>query len=241
MGEIPLRSSNTFYYHLFNGQICRTVKAGTESARQRTNKNGEEVFEVFVGGLEGMLVGIEKRSFEIAGSTEYSWNFTIDDGEKRCVLGIPENSQIARQLISRLPNVDLNKPVAITTGSGHDTEKDKEFQWCNVHQGKDKIPTNFTKENPNGMPPLVAIKYKGKDAWDNSDQLAFFDKLIHEDIIPKIKAVAETFASNPDDLSDEPVNIRTKDVETAIDRAEGTDAPPVNDAPPPETNDLPWD
>jgi len=242
MGEIPLRSSNTFYYHLFNGQICRTTKAGTEGAQQRINKNGEEVFEVFVGGLEGMLVGIEKRSFEIAGQTEYSWNFTIDDGERRCVLGVPENSQIARQLISRLPDVDMNKSVAITTGTGHDIEKDKDFQWCNVHQGKDKLQSNFTKDNPNGMPPLKVVTFKGKEQYDNTDQLAFFDKLVHEVIIPRIKAVSETLASNPGDLSDDsPVNIRSKDVETVIDYAEGINTSPVNDAPPPEDpGDLPF-
>lgn len=203
MGEIQKKDSKTLYYHLFDGSICRTVKTPTEESKSRVNKNGEQVNEVFVGGLSGKLTDIKHREFEVNGVKEYSWEFTIEDADGRYILSLPVNSRISQQLLSRLPNVDFSKEIALTTGKGFDEDKGKEFQWCNVHQGKDKIASHFTKETPNGLPQLNLVKYKGKETWDNSDQLAFFEKLVAEDLLPRIQKVSETLCPEQGEL-DEP-------------------------------------
>ena len=63
-----------------------------------------------------------------------------------------------------------------------------------IAQGDKGVKWAFTKDAPGDLPPMRQIKVKGKDVWDDSDQLAYFEKMI-TDINNKLTAVAPTLGS----------------------------------------------
>jgi hypothetical protein len=53
--------------------------------------------------------------------------------------------------------------------------------------GKEWCKQYFTKDNPNGLPPLEKVTFKGKESWDNSKRLEYFENVL----IPKLNAGLE--------------------------------------------------
>lgn len=254
-GLINKSEGGSIYLSLYKGVVTQRVKSDTPGAIQRENKKGDIVFEKQFAGVGGYITSIRKKSVEFDGITQYQWEFTftVRGGGKsqNYVLTIPESSRIGGQVMNRLPNVDFTKEVDLTTGEGIDKETGKPFQWAVLKQNGVKVEPAYTREAPNGLPPLQKIKVRGQEAWDNSDQLAFYDKVIENVIIPKIQAanpVTENELDNsdlPDLLEMEPSkypSIDPKKMNTDID-VFGT---PVNNGPRrgsdpgPETNDLPF-
>ncbi len=40
-----------------------------------------------------------------------------------------------------------------------------------------KIPSAYTKEDPNGLPEMTKKRVKGKDVWDDSDMMDFLESM----------------------------------------------------------------
>lgn len=208
-GLIEKSSGNNAYLYLYKGVITQKVKPGTEGASQRENKRGDVVFEKQYGGIAGYLTDIKRKESEFDGIKQFSWQFVISysegDEKKNFILEMPETSRVCDQIMKRLPNVDFAREIELRTGEGTDKETGKPFQWAAIEQGGVKIAPAFTKDDPKGMPPLQQAKIRGQVVWDNSDQLAFFEKMINEEILPKIKSVPE---------KKKPAGIYPKDVKT---------------------------
>jgi hypothetical protein len=68
-----------------------------------------------------------------------------------------------------MPNIDKSK--ALFLGIGYDRERERHFLYAK--QNGDKVLMNFTKENPNGMPPPTKKTVKGKEVWDWEEQENF--------------------------------------------------------------------
>jgi hypothetical protein len=98
-----------------------------------------------------------------------------------------------------LPNVDLQKPVTLIPKI--EMKGDVKRTSVIIAQGGKGVKWEFTKDAPGDLPPMKQIKVKGKDVWDDSDQLAYFEKMI-TDINNKLSAVAPTLGSDAgtDDL-----------------------------------------
>jgi hypothetical protein len=55
-----------------------------------------------------------------------------------------------------------------------------------------KVQPAYTRETPNGFPELKQIKVKGKNTWDDSEQLEFLEKLINSTNWPGMPGEAPT-------------------------------------------------
>ena len=60
----------------------------------------------------------------------------------------------------------------------------------------------FTKNNPNGLPPLQKIKIKGKETWDDSEAMEFLEKMVTGHIVPTLRSLQDipTSTDPADDL-----------------------------------------
>jgi hypothetical protein len=170
---------NYSYFTVLNGKFVQRVKEGTPNAEKRKNKNDVIVYELFFDTLEGRLISIDTR----VGDYGKEIHFIISDGKETMKLQQPFSSTVSKSYLSRILNCNLKGTLEFCVG--FDKEKERTFAY--LRQDGQTVKSLYTKDNPNGLPEMKKIKVKGQETWDDSDQLEFFDKLLTEKIIPKLK------------------------------------------------------
>ena len=58
-----------------------------------------------------------------------------------------------------------------------------------INQDGKAMKHAYSRENPNGMPDMEQVTVKGVLVWDDTKRLEFLDKMVHETIIPKLRAI----------------------------------------------------
>lgn len=175
-------SSNRTYLSVADGKIIQRVKEGTPNAIQRTTKNGKVVHEIKFGSLSGFLSGISIKENEFG----KDWVFEIEDSGDVFNLQMMYNSRYATTFLNALlnPVVDLNMPITITPWSKEVDGKAKTATY--LKQGEDDIKWYFTKDEPNGMPPLEKVVFKGKEQWDDYKIMEFLKAQVETKIKPNL-------------------------------------------------------
>lgn len=178
--------SNKIYLSVSNGKIVRKVAEGTAGAEPFTKTDGQIIWQQRFSFVNGYLRGISVKTGEYNGAETKDFVFDIEDGGEAYTIQMPYDGRNAVSLLKALcnPIVDLSKPLTITPWMKVVDGKKK--MSCYVKQGDTDIPWYFTKEATHGMPELVPVKIKGKDTWDNYDQMQFLEKFINENVKPKL-------------------------------------------------------
>lgn len=189
--------AGVIYLGVYAGKITRKVAAGTPDAVKRTNKLGNDVWELTYNNLTGKLVNIEWRDNADYGREIH---FVLRDGDETYRLQVPFSGRVASGIVTRLPNVNLEKVIEINIGL--DTKKETPTTFSFIRQSGETVKSAYTKDNPNGCPPLTKIKRKGKEEWDDSDMLEFLEKMIKDTILPKL-GKGETLTPEQGELGDE--------------------------------------
>jgi hypothetical protein len=194
---LEISGSSAIYLAVFNGKITRRVEAGTPNANQRENKNGKVVHELTYDKLSGRLSNIEFRD----GDYGREIHFTLKDELDIFRLQLPYSSKVAKSIIMRLLKCDLSANLEIHTG----WDKEKESTFSYITQNGEVVKSAYTKEEPNGLPPMEQKKMKGKEVWDDSEQLEFLGEMIKKEIMPKLNKLEKTII-----IDDEPENKEEK-------------------------------
>jgi len=188
------------FLQVIYGQIVKPVQAGTEGAETRTNKKGKVVHELKFNALEGTL-----KKVWVYESSEYqdSWVFVVDDGSQEYGLTVPYSSRYANGLLTRLPNVNFERPIKIKSYyiEGDDG---KSRGYLTIHQDGQKVPAYFTKEEPHGLPQMEQITVSGKQMWDDTERLKFFRDMVDNKVNPKL-AELYPIDHTPDEEPETPV------------------------------------
>lgn len=168
MGAIS--SSSAVYLTISDGKICRRVKSPTETSIERTTKEGKVVYEEFYKGWSGFITNVK------AVDTDYGkkWNVEINDENGKAILQFNYSSGYASSFLKALPNVVLERAVAIkpnVTMIG-----DKKRTTIFLEQDGSAVKWAYTKDNPNGLPPMRLVKIKGVESWDDSEMLEFLEQ-----------------------------------------------------------------
>ena len=79
-------------------------------------------------------------------------------------------------------------------------DKDKQKQFSYIKQDGATVKSKYTKDEPNGMPPMEKKKLKGQEVWDDSDQLDFLDEMLKKDVLPQLRKSGETIIPDQEDL-----------------------------------------
>lgn len=195
------------FFSIFNGKICQTFKTSSPGSIPRTNKLGNVVHEKFYDYISGQIVSIDIREHKDYGK---SWLIGLLDGEEMQYLQMHYSSGYSQAFLKLLPNVDLQSQVKIVPDLKTEGTKKKSSLFILQH-GKG-VKWFYTKDNKNGLPDLAKVRVKGKDQWDDSDQMEFLEDMVKTGILPNLPKRSERPVAEP----------QNTDVE---------DAEPIEDAP----------
>jgi hypothetical protein len=127
------------------------------------------VYEIAYSSVTGKIKGMDKRDHE------YGTDLTliVEDGDQRYAIQMPFSSRYSSSFLKAVPNLNLSDEVKLAPWAMTDkNDPTKQVTGITMYQGG-KVPSYYTKEDPNGLPPMVKIKIKGKEAWDDTDMMDF--------------------------------------------------------------------
>jgi hypothetical protein len=166
---------NKIFLKVVGGKIAQKVSEGTLGAVARTNKNGEVVHEQYYNAIEGWIESIEFKPSKEYGN---SYDVTIRDTDQVYVLNMGCSGRVTNGLLGRIPNIDLDSKMEFRVFTIKDKVTLKDKQYSSVYQNGVKVEPFYTKDTPNGLPPMVQVKVKGELVWDDSDQIEFLRKMV---------------------------------------------------------------
>ena len=195
-------SSNTIYLTMSRGSFVKRVKEPTEKSIERALEKGEnagkivheEHFSEFVGFLEEINV-------EDSDKFGKSWAFKFDISQEeetpeKAILKLPYSSGYANNILTRLPNIDYTDDIKLSGYKFKPADSDKErigisvAQWDKTDKLNKVFPA-YTKDNPNGCPPMVQLTVKGQKVWDDTEKLEFLLNMVETTIKPQLKGSSE--------------------------------------------------
>lgn len=194
-------SSNAIYYSIADGKICRQFKEATANSKNRVNKNGRTVHEEFYDYIDGLIVDITTKENDFG----KFWMITLADGDQNQILQMNYSSGYSNAFLKCLPNVDLKSKVKIIPSQKQEGDKKKTSIFITQHG--QPVKWFFTKDNPNGLPPLEQKKVKGKMQWDDSECMEFLENMINTQIkpnLPKAKGIVDAEPQEIETLEDAP-------------------------------------
>lgn len=175
------------YYSVAFGKIVKslgkTEPENMEGVTSRINKNGEKVYEIATDYIRGFITGAtmkEPPADKPDWGRQIELTLEAEEGRGKSVLNISFDSAYGRGFMYSVPGVDLDFPVEIEPYNYFSKKKGREMTGLSIIQHGEQLPWVYTKDNPNGMPQLKQTTFKGKTAWDNTDQLRFLDEKFKE-------------------------------------------------------------
>lgn len=173
MGLSNLGGANTIYLSVADGNLVRQHKQANERTTERITKTGKLVFEERFKDLTAKLDTIQTRTNDYG----TQWQLFFSDADSSYVIAMPYSSRYASSFLKALPNIDITKEMRLMPWAMKDkNDATKTITGITLYQDGQKIAPYYTKENPNGLPPMVKIKVKGKEQWDDSDMMSFLEQ-----------------------------------------------------------------
>lgn len=166
----PAKADQIYASVLADGKIHVTVPEGTEGSVVRKYKTSDGTegtkTELVYSELIGKITNVEFREGNFGRTIQVT---VIDGEEKPVVLSMSTSSNYAEDLMKKIINVDLEKPVKISPYSFVDDKK-KSKKGITIFQGDKKLTNYFydseKKKNINGYPePKKLKKPLSKDQW----------------------------------------------------------------------------
>jgi len=191
-------SEGGIYLSIAEGKLVRQFKDAIKDITvSRINKNGKTVHEQKFDYIEGKITNLRTNINDYG----KQWIVELTDDEANIFkINIMYSSRYANSFLRCLPNIDLSKSVKLQPWSLID-KKDptKTVTGITMWQDNIKIEPFYTKEVPNGCPPMVQVKFKGELKWDSSDLDAFLEE---KSLVLFNKAVVTDGPKEDDDLPD---------------------------------------
>lgn len=177
------------FLSISDGRIVRQHQNPIEGTTvTRENKNKRMVHEEFFKAVTGMITDIKSKEAPFGPV----WEITVSDGEEEFVLSFTYSGKYTNHFFRALPNVDLSDAVTFNPWSMKDKKDPSKTAiglslWQGEKGKKVKVEFAYTREEPGEMPELKKKKVKGKDVWDDSERLEFFEKMLVNKILPQLK------------------------------------------------------
>jgi hypothetical protein len=181
-------SNNSIFLNIADGKIIRRFQNQTKDSRERILAKGpnagKTVHEEIYSFVEGVITDIQTKDSDYG----KSWLVTIEDNGEKYILQMDYSSGYSSSFLKALPNVDISAKVKLSPKMTIEGDKKKTTLFINQHGTATKH--FYTKDNPNGLPQMVQKKVKGKMQWDDSEMMEFFENMVKNEILPKLKGVA---------------------------------------------------
>lgn len=190
------RSESPVKYWTFSrGQFVRRVDESVKEATQRVLEKGpnkgKAIYEIFRDQITGRLVDCKVKDGEYGKSYQLIIDVSVEEPEFYAV-DFKFNGS-GKSLLKKLPNIDLHADIALVCYTIDDTNAKGEpvkNYYAVPYQGEiskaGKVQPAFTKDEPNGLPPMEKKKIKGKDVWDDTEQIEYLEDLIKATDFPGV-------------------------------------------------------
>src|SRR5574343_938923 len=153
-------SNNLTYLNIVNGKIAVKTDKNDSKAVVRTNKNGYVVYERLYNSITATVVGLKHIHHEEYG-TQLSIQM-VDETDTIYELKLPAMSRIELGFLTRLPALDLSKPITLgVLKKTNDKGSDVNDIW--IYKNGNKIESVFGKDE---LPAFLEVKVKGKLTYD---------------------------------------------------------------------------
>ena len=144
--------------------------------------------------ISGMISNIGIRTDKFEGNDIEKLIIELFSDGLYYSLSINFNTQCASDLIGFLKNVDFTKEVTLIPLQKTESKDGKELKRTSmlVKQGDGFMKKFYTKDTPNGLPPMRQVKISGKIVWDRGEMMDFFKDVIKNELRPQIIQQKET-------------------------------------------------
>lgn len=177
---------NRIYLSVVEGKIIQKVDKDTPGAISYEKEDKSVIYQLKHTYIEGFLTAINVTEKEFNGKKIKQWNLDIQDGAANYQLQMSYSSGYASSMLKALlsPEMDFNLPVKLTPWAKVVNNKKKTSVY--VSQNGEDIKWYFTKDEPNGLPPMKQVEYKGELKWDDYDMMQFFEAQVKAKIVPNL-------------------------------------------------------
>lgn len=179
------------FLNVSDGKIVRQHQNAIEGVTEtRINKNSKTVHEEKFSAVTGLITDVRSKETPFG----MVWELSLQDGDDDFCLSFNYSSKYASSFFRAAPNVDFSLPLTVNPWSMKDKKDATKtviglslYQAAAGQKKKQKVEFAYTREAPGDMPELVKKKIKGKETWDDSAQLEFFEKMLVDVILPQLK------------------------------------------------------
>jgi hypothetical protein len=184
--------SKGVFLSITNGKLVRQFSSPTEKSVSRVNKMGREVHEEFYDSLTGHLTDIKTKESEYG----KSWVLVIKDNDGSYNLDMKYSSGYSTSFLKAIPNADLTQLITLSPKLIVDGDKKQSVLF--ISQNGKGLKHYWTKDTPRDLPPMIKVKVRGVDTWDDTDRMVYLENYINVSILPKIKPTLQDFTEGED-------------------------------------------
>lgn len=196
MGANKSENAGSKYYSVANGKLVLKHKEPNKDTVTRVNKKGNTVHEEFFNNMTGVITGISVKP-----DTGYGkqWEVSFMEDGQKSIVQMSYSGRYSSSFLKALPNLEQGKTVKFMPWEMDDNKKPgKTITGITLYQDQDgngmtKVPSAYTKEDPNGLPEMKKVKVKGVQTWDDTDMMEFLEQMA-ADWMKSAPAVSDTEA-----------------------------------------------
>jgi hypothetical protein len=179
MGATTKKESNFNFYKVVNFELQKACKQTDTGAIAREYNDKMYYYQAFksVNGLLHSLTVEEKESkdgkqkFEIL----HIWLKDIELNTFEAI-EMYYHSREAQSFLNAIKNANLNEVIEVEICK----DKEKETTFLLIKQNEAIIKRYYTKENPNGLPPLENVGTVKKPKWIDVKMYDFYEAMIKD-------------------------------------------------------------
>lgn len=178
----------TTYLNVADGHLVQRHKEKTSQTTERINKIGNTVLEEMFKIIKGIIIDVNvfdsaygknlvirfKNAFLAKDKVNKTEKYNYVSMEGYVSISMSYKSRYSSSFLKRLPNTDRFGEVELMPWEMIDkVDPKKKITGITLYQGCIKIPSAFSKENPNGIPPMVKHVIGDKTIWDDTAMMDF--------------------------------------------------------------------
>lgn len=212
------KGGNYVFCKIMNGKIVVPCKEGDANAVPRIlekgDRKGQTVYEQHYTGISGDIRNVSVVDGKFG--KELHIHIVSNEGEYVIQMGLSDT--YATAFLTRLPNMDFNKPVEIRPYLFKGNEGTMK-PWLTVYQDEEQVPVKWdSKSDPKEFPKLEEVVVSGKKTIDSTKRMEFFEKFVYDKVVPiLVERWKEAEAADN--------NAGAKEFETATTNTETADEP----------------